>query len=42
VVGATSENTKAKVLDAAMNHYLADLANKEQMADDLPADLSTP
>jgi len=46
VVNATGENTKAKALDVAMNHYLADLANKERVADDLPGDvagdLSTP
>jgi hypothetical protein len=40
VMDATSENTKAKALDVAMNHYLADLANKERVADDLPADLA--
>ena len=39
VMDATGENTKAKALDVAMNHYLADLANKERVADDLPADL---
>jgi hypothetical protein len=42
VVDATSENTKAKPLDAGETHSLADLANKEQMADDLSADLSAP
>jgi hypothetical protein len=46
VMDATGENTKAKALDVAMNHYLADLANKERVADDLPGDvvgdLSTP
>jgi hypothetical protein len=46
VMDATGENTKAKALDVAMNHYLADLANKERVDEDLPAelagDLSTP
>ena len=46
VMDAIGENTKAKALDVAMNHYLADLANKERVADDLPGDvagdLSTP
>jgi 3-methyladenine DNA glycosylase Mpg len=46
VMDATGENTKAKALDVAMNHYLADLANKERVADDLPGEhaeaLSTP
>jgi len=45
VVDATSENTKAKALDAG-GHLLADLTNKEQAADglspDLADDLSTP
>jgi predicted DNA-binding protein len=40
VMETTGENTKAKALDVAMNHYLADLANKERVADDLPADLA--
>jgi hypothetical protein len=40
VMETTDENTKAKALDVAMNHYLADLANKERVADDLPADLA--
>ena len=40
VMEATGENTKAKALDIAMNHYLADLANKERVADDLSADLA--
>jgi len=40
VMDATGENTKAKALDVAMNHYLADLANKEHVADDLPGDLA--
>jgi hypothetical protein len=35
---ATGENTKAKALDVAMNHYLADLANRECVADDLPGE----
>jgi len=40
VMEATGENTKAKALDVAMNHYLADLENKERVADDLPADMA--
>ena len=40
VMEATGENTKAKALDIAMNHYLADLANKERVGNDLPADLA--
>ena len=40
VMDATGENTKAKALDVAMDHYLADLENKERVADDLPADLA--
>ena len=40
VMQATGENTKAKALDVAMNHYLADLENKQRHADDLPADLA--
>ena len=40
VMEATGENTKAKALDVAMNHYLADLANKERVGNDLPADLA--
>jgi predicted DNA-binding protein len=40
VMEATGKNTKAKALDLAMNHYLADLANKERVADDLSADLA--
>ena len=35
VMEATGENTKAKALDVAMNHYLADLKNKRRYADDL-------
>ena len=37
---ATDESTKAKAFDVAMNHYLADLANKERVAEGLPADLA--
>ena len=40
VMDATGENTKAKALDVAMNHYLADLENEERVADDLPADMA--
>jgi len=40
VMEATGENTKAKALDVAMNHYLADLANKKRVGNDLPADLA--
>lgn len=32
---ATGENTKAGAIDAAMKHYLNDLENKRQVADDL-------
>ena len=39
VMDATGENMKAKALDVAMNHYLADLENEERIADDLPGDL---
>ena len=43
---ATDESTKAKAFDVAAAHYLADLANKERVADNLPGDvagdLSTP
>jgi hypothetical protein len=46
VMEATGENTKAKALDVAVSHYLADLDNKQRVADDLPTgladDLSTP
>jgi predicted DNA-binding protein len=46
VMDATGENTKAKALDVAMNHYLADLENKERVADGLSGEhaeaLSTP
>ena len=34
VMEATGENTKAKALDVAMNHYLADLKNKRRYAND--------
>ena len=37
---ATDESTKAKTFDVAAAHYLADLANKERVADDLPGDLA--
>jgi hypothetical protein len=40
VMQATGENTKAKALDIAMNHYLADLENKKRVAGDLPGDLA--
>lgn len=43
---ATGESTKAGALDVAVKHYLADLRNKEQVADDLSTevleDLHTP
>ncbi|WP_338738302.1 hypothetical protein [Haloplanus salilacus] len=43
---ATGENTKAGAIDAAAKHYLADLRNKQQVADDLDtetaSELSTP
>jgi len=46
VMEATGENTKAKAIDVAMNHYLADLENKRRVADDLSAafvdELTTP
>ena len=35
VMQATGENTKAKALDVAMSHYLADLKNKQRYAADL-------
>jgi len=31
----TDENTKAKAIDVAINHYLRDLKNKEEIADEL-------
>jgi len=37
---ATDESTKAKAFDVAAAHYLADLANKERVGNDLPADLA--
>ena len=37
---ATDESTKAKAFDVAAAHYLADLKNKERVADDLPGDLA--
>ena len=37
---ATDESTKAKAFDVAAAHYLADLENKERVADDLPGDLA--
>jgi len=43
---AMDENTKAKTIDRALSHYLADLEAKQRVADDLPTDvleeLSTP
>jgi len=36
---ATDESTKAKAFDVAAAHYLADLENKERVADELPTDL---
>ena len=46
VMEATGENTKAKALDVAMNHYLQDLENKRRVArkidDGLVTELSTP
>lgn len=43
---ATGEKTKAGALDAAAKHYLADLQNKQQVAEDLDTEiaetLSTP
>lgn len=43
---ATDENTKSKAIDAAVRHYLADLENKQRVANDLTpehvAELSTP
>ena len=43
---AIDESTKAKAFDVAAAHYLANLENKERVADDLPGDvagdLSTP
>lgn len=37
---AMGENTKAKTIDRALQHYLADLRNKRRVADDLPTDLA--
>lgn len=37
---ATGENTKSGAVDVAMKHYLADLRNKEAMAEELPGDLA--
>ena len=37
---ATGENTKSKAFEITMDHYLADLANKERVADNLTADLA--
>jgi hypothetical protein len=46
VMDATGENTKAGAIDVALSHYLADLENKQHVADELPAQavdkLSTP
>lgn len=46
VMNATGENTKAGAIDVALSHYLADLENKQRVADELPTDvvdeLSTP
>jgi len=46
VMQEMDENTKAKTIDRALSHYLADLEAKQRVADDLPADvleeLSTP
>lgn len=43
---ATGENTKAGALDVAVQHYLADMKNKRDVDDELPAErvaeLSTP
>lgn len=43
---AMDESTKAKTIDRALSHYLADLRNKQNVADDLPTEfvdeLSTP
>lgn len=36
---ATGENTKSGALDVAVKHYLADVRNKQRIADDLPTDL---
>lgn len=37
---AMDENTKAKAIDQALQHYLADLRNKRRVADDLPTELA--
>lgn len=46
VKDAMGESTKAKAIDKALAHYLADLRNKQRVADELPTDileeLSTP
>lgn len=43
---ATGENTKAGAVDVAIQHYLADLRNKQRVAEQLDAEivdeLSTP
>lgn len=38
-MNAMGEATKAKAIDRALSHYLADLSNKQRVADDLPSDL---
>ncbi|MFB6256300.1 MAG: hypothetical protein ABEH58_06170 [Haloplanus sp.] len=46
LMDATGENTKAGALDVAVKHYLADLRNKREVADQLDGEaveaLSTP
>ncbi len=43
---ATGENTKAGVLNVAVQHYLPDMKNKRDVVDELPVkrveELSTP
>jgi hypothetical protein len=43
---AMDENTKAGAIDTALKHYLADLRNKSEVADEIPVEivdsLSTP
>lgn len=46
LIEATGENTKAGVLNVAVQHYLPDMKNKRDVVDELPVkrveELSTP
>jgi len=35
----TGENTKSGEIDVALQHYIADHRNKQQVADELPTDV---